>query len=59
MEEEKEEAEKYRTILIRKVPEELYYRMWALRKAYGAKSWVDLFKKITDEHFAEETERWI
>jgi len=48
------------TLHIRNLDDETYTTLWNLRKAYGARSWADLIKKIVAEYVERiKLEEWI
>jgi len=55
-----EEPEKIHTIHIRKVPDELYEKMWALRRLLNVGSWKEMMEKIIEILYEEEVkDKWL
>ncbi|MBA7534613.1 hypothetical protein ES705_26862 [subsurface metagenome] len=51
---------KIHTLHIRKLDDETYRLMWAMRKQLKAKSWADMMKKICDTYKEEIAEfEWL
>jgi len=46
-------------ILIRKMPDDLYERLWALRKAKRARSWVHLLQILCEESESVVKQEWL
>jgi hypothetical protein len=47
------------TIIVRKIDQDLYEKLWALRKAKKAKSWKDMLAKVVMEYEQEVMMSWL